>query len=282
MQIALFFLVAFVISWGGILLIVGPNGFGGVDARSDPRFPFVYLAMLAGPVVSGLSFTALSSTTGFRDLASRLLRWRVAGRWYAVALLTAPVLVLTALALLWLASPRFVPGILTSQDKFEVVLFGLLIGLGAGILEELGWTGFGLVHLRRRFGILTTGLTLGFLWAAWHVLAAVWGIGDLAGAVPLILFVPIDLLALLPVYRVLMVWVYDRTQSLLLSMLMHASLTTTLLTLGPTGVSGPSQLVYDLVLSAILWTVVTFVVIRGPARRIREQATSRNRPVEVR
>ena len=43
----------------------------------------------------------------------------------------------------------------------------------------------------------------------------------------------------LPAYRVLMVWVYDRTGSLLVAMLMHASLTacTLILTPSATGVA---------------------------------------------
>ena len=126
MLLALFFLTAFAISWGGIFLIVGLEGFTGTDARSDPRFPFVYLAMLAGPVISGLLFTALAGgRAGFRDLASRLFRWRVAGRWYAIALLTAPLIVLATLSCLSFASSGFVPGILTSNDKVVVALFAI-------------------------------------------------------------------------------------------------------------------------------------------------------------
>jgi hypothetical protein len=57
----------------------------------DPRLPFVVLAMLAGPAVSGLVMTGfVSGWADLRDLLARLVRWRVGARWCAVALLTAP------------------------------------------------------------------------------------------------------------------------------------------------------------------------------------------------
>ena len=54
-SLAAYFALAFAISWGGVLLVIGgPGGIPGTAARSDPLFPFVYLAMLAGPSVAGI------------------------------------------------------------------------------------------------------------------------------------------------------------------------------------------------------------------------------------
>ena len=38
--------------------------------------------------------------------------------------------------------PEFLPRIFTSADKASLVLFGVAMGLMAGVFEELGWTGF--------------------------------------------------------------------------------------------------------------------------------------------
>ena len=65
----------------------------------------------------------------------------------------------------------------------------------------------------------------------------------------------------LPAYRVLMVWVYDRTGSLLAAILMHASLTTSTFILGPAWVSGSALLVYDVALAAAWWLVVAAVAL---------------------
>src|SRR6185436_1629379 len=78
---------------------------------------------------------------------------------------------------------------------------------------------------------------------------------DRTGGLPLALFVLLDELSVLPVFRVLMVQLYDRTGSLLVAMLMHASLTASLIILGPQ-VSGMRLLIYDMALAATLWAVV--------------------------
>jgi uncharacterized protein len=183
----------------------------------------------------------------------------VGARWYAVALFAAPILITAVLLVLSLFSREFLPGILTASDKASLLLFGLAVGLGAGFFEELGWTGFAVPELRLRCGVLTTGLIVGVLWGAWHFLVVVWGIGTSAGTLPLALFVPLDLFSFLPVYRVLMVCVYDRTASLLVSVLMHASLTASMLILGPPAVSGLPLLTYLLVLAAAQAVFVALV-----------------------
>jgi hypothetical protein len=71
--------------------------------------------------------------------------------------------------------------------------------------------------------------------------------------------VPLDLFSFLPAYRVLMVWVYDRTASLVVAMLMHASLTASMLILGPLALSGVPLVTYLLVLAGALWVVIAAV-----------------------
>ena len=67
-------------------------------------------------------------------------------------------------------------------------------------------------------------------------------------------------------FRVAMVWVYDRTGSLPLSVLMHGSLTACALLLTPP-TTGGRLLTYDLVLAAGLWAVVAALVVRHDGRR---------------
>jgi membrane protease YdiL (CAAX protease family) len=197
-----------------------------------------------------------------------LLRWRVDVGWYVVALLTAPLVVTAVLLPLSLSSAGFLPGVFASDDMVSLLVIGLAAGLMTGFCEELGWTGFVIPRLRLRYGILTTGLIVGLLWGVWHF--PLFSGGDLSGALPPALFVPVQLFTFLPAYRVLMVWVYDRTGSLLLAMLMHVSLTASTLILQPLDVAGMRALTYDLVLAAALWIVVAVIawVSRGqPSRR---------------
>ena len=276
-SLSTYFALAFAISWGGVLLVIG--GLGGIPgsaAQTDPLFPFVYLAMLAGPSVAGLLLTGLVyGRVGLRDFLSKMLRWKVGARWYAVALLTAPLLVTVTLFALSLASPVFLPGILTTSNKASLLLFGIAVGLGAGFFEELGWTGFAVPGLRLRYGVFPTGLIVGLLWGAWHFLVTLWGSGSSSGALSLVLFLFVALFSFLPPYRLLMVWVYDRTESLLVAMLMHASLTASVLILGPLAISGVPLLAYDLVLAAALWIVVAALAVANRGQLSRQPLRKR-------
>ncbi len=154
------------------------------------------------------------------------------------------------------------------DDKAMFLLFGVAVALGAGFLEELGWTGFATPELLRRYGVLTTGVLMGVMWSVWHWLVVAWGIGDRAGTVPVAAFVALDTLSVLLAFRVLMVWVYDRTGSLLVGMLVHASLTACTLLLWPV-TTGPSLLLFDFIMAAALWIVIAVVVaaVGEPDRR---------------
>jgi uncharacterized membrane protein YbaN (DUF454 family) len=66
-------------------------------------------------------------------------------------------------------------------------------------------------------------------------------------------------LAALTAYRVLMTWVYARTQSLLLAMLMHASYTSSLIVDFPT-TSVAQGLAWQAAFAALLWTAVAVVM----------------------
>jgi CAAX protease family protein len=254
-----YFVLTFAISWGGFLLAVGPGGFGSTNWEAEPGFLPAVIAMLAGPTVAGLLVTGLiDGRAGVRRLFSRLLRWRVAIWWYALALLTAPLLAFGALSVLSLSAPIF-----TAENRAAVLLSGILAGLSV-VLEEIGWTGFAVPRLRLRCGVLTTGLIVGPLWAAWHLLQQIFVAGTYAAGLPLALFVSLSVLGAvvqLTAYRLLLVWLYDRTNSLLLVMLMHGSLTASTIFIFRPVATGVTFLAYGWLISAGLWILVAAVIL---------------------
>jgi membrane protease YdiL (CAAX protease family) len=166
-----------------------------------------------------------------------------------------------------LTSPEYLPGILATSDKAALLLFGIGWGLiGGGLLEELGWTGFATPTLlrRMRYGVLGTGLIVGMLWGVFHWPVNGWAGVTLSGALSVAISLPLQLLfftvAGLTAYRVLMLWVYDRTESLLVAILMHASLTASMIILPPQ-VTGVAYVTYNVVLTAALWVVVGAVAL---------------------
>jgi uncharacterized protein len=255
-----YFVLTFAISWGGFLLVGGPALFSAANWQAGPLFLFAVVVTLAGPSMAGLLLTGhVSGRAGFRELLTRLFRWRVGAGWYAVALLTAPLLTAAVLFALSLTSSVYLPGILTASDKAAVLLTGLASALLVGVLEELGWTGFAIPRLRLRYGVLATGLSVGFLWGAWHF-PMFWESSSFSGTLPLALLLG-RLFSWLPAYRVLMVWVYDRTGSLLVAMLMHASLVASQLILLPLAISGVPLLTFILGWAAALWVAVAVVTV---------------------
>jgi membrane protease YdiL (CAAX protease family) len=275
--VASYFAMTFTISWGGVLLVTGgPSGLTGPKAQDNSLFPFAVLAMVAGPCLTGLLLTGLiEGTQGLRDLVSRSLAWRVAPRWYAIALFAAPIVAAAVALTLSLVSSEFLPAIVVTDNVIGVVLLGVIVGLVAGIFEEIGWTGFAIPRLRKRHGVIATGLIVGVVWSAWHILVTIWGIGDRAGSVPLALFILVDGLAGLPAFRVLMVQVYDRTQSLLIGILMHVSITTTTLIVTPL-TKGASLLIYGASFAVTIWIVVAALVLLAPPMAV--VAAAQNRP----
>ena len=255
-----YFALAFAVSWAGVLFVVGPGGIPTSIEHLLTIGPAMYVAMLAGPSVAGLLVTSLvSGRAGLREVLARLLVWRVGGRWYAVALLTAPFLVMAVSLALSLLSPEFLPAVFMTNNKAPLLLSGLAAGLIVGIFEELGWTGFAIPRMRRRYGVLSTGLLVGVLWGAWHFIMF-WEPGSFSGALPLAVLL-VRLFSWLPAYRLLMVWVYDRTGSLLVAMLMHASLVASQLILMPLPLSAVPLLISILAWAAALWIVVAMIVL---------------------
>jgi len=164
--------------------------------------------------------------------------------------LTAPVILLVILLPLTvvLGGPAFSPGL-----QWQL----LAVGLVAGSFEEIGWTGFATPHLLARHGLGRAGLALGLLWAFWHLLVDVrFNIAAMGSLWP-VEFAVVYLATLTP-YRMLMTWVFARTGSLLLAILMHASFTGWLLALFP-ATSVPQSLTWQAVFALILWALVVLL-----------------------
>ena len=157
--------------WGLALITASPGAFPGTGDELTPLAdpdPVMVLAWLLGtlsPALAGILVIALAyGGVGLRDLRSQLFRWRVGVRWYAVALLTVPLLMTAILAALSLTSKAFLTTTITAEDTAKLLAGYLVVGLVISFFEEIGWTGFATHELRKRHGLLATGLILGLPW----------------------------------------------------------------------------------------------------------------------
>jgi len=259
-QVAIYFVLTLAISWLGIFLLAGPSGIMGSDQISAVS-PLSYIAAIAGPSVAGILMIALvDGKAGFSELRSRLGKWRFGIRWYLFALILAPVLILVILLGLSINSPVFLPVILTSNDLTTLLVSGVTMGLFVGFFEELGWTGYAIPKLRQRYSTLITGLITGLVWGAWHFpmfLASAVN-SDFSPS----LLLTVQLFSFLPVYRVLMVCLYEHTKSLFATILMHAPLAASQLILIPT-ISDASVVMFDILFAFALWSVILVIFVKN-------------------
>jgi uncharacterized protein len=270
--VASYLVLTFVLSFGSVIILAG--GVPG-PRTPDTGLSLAIIAMLAGPAVAGPSMIALvHGRAGLRALGARIRTWRVPARWYAIALLAVPATMLTSLLVLTAFSREFVPGFLTTDDILSLSLLALAASLPTAFFEELGWTGFATPELRRRHGVVATGLALGAVWGAWHYPVNVWGSATPAETVPVALFLMVALFSMLPPIRILMVWVYDRTESVLVAMLMHASFLAFWLmgtpgeAMTPDAIAGWDVVAWYVVWAALLWALVAALA-AGRRRTIR-------------
>ena len=105
------------------------------------------------------------------------------------------------------------------------------------------------------------GLSLGLVWATWHVLVDFRQNFSAMGAAWVVWLMEFAVLYLasLTAYRVLMTWMFAQTGSLLLAVLMHASYTGWLFVLFP-ATSFEQSLAWQITLAAALWLVVAVVI----------------------
>ncbi len=264
-SVLLYFLLTFVISWGGIILVVG--GFRQLMVPTDKfnaLLPLVILAILAGPSLTGLIMTILvNGKDGLQEFKNRLFKRNIETKWYAIALLMGPSIMVAIYFVLSLFSSKFIPSIITVDNKVPHLIAGLMTGLAAGLFEEIGWTGFAIPNLRKRYGVLKVGFIVGLIWALWHTLPGVW-MGYGSGAVtnlPLLMSYFADSFLLLVIFRVLMVWVYDKTGSLFVAMLMHGSLTAAARIIPPVGIVGAQLMIFDFIWATTL-LAITVIALR--------------------
>ena len=257
MAVLLYFALVFVISWGGGFLILGPDGLALRAEEFERLGAQLYVAILAGPCVAGVLMTAIvDGRTGLRHLVARLGRWRVGWSWYALALLPAVAMAATTL-LMPIVSADFRPAILDSDNKSGVLVSALGPALLVGAFEEIGWTGFTVPQLRARHSILTTGLAVGVVWGAWH-LPLFWETDSFSTMLPLVILLT-KLFSWLPPFRVLLVWIHERTQSLPVVMCMHAAVSFVSIALPPETLTGGPLLASLLVSAGTMWLVLAAI-----------------------
>ena len=247
-----YFTLTFLISWTGALAVAAPPL---IRHQPLPKMTGILMfpVMLLGPSFAGIVLTRIvDGKSGLRVLFSQMFRAWVPPRWYT-ALLIPPLLVLTVLLFLErFVSPVYAP------NRFYI---GILFGIPAGFLEEIGWMGYAFPKMRSQSDGLAPSILLGLFWALWHLPV----INYLGTATPhgdywLPFFLAFSLA--MTAMRVLIAWIYTNTGSVLLAQLLHVSSTGSLVIFSSARVTAGQEVVWYTLYGTVLWVAVGIVVKR--------------------
>lgn len=237
-----FFLLVFALSVPFAIL-------GAVTGRQlYPGIPISALGFVAPVTAAAILSYHADGPAGVAALLGRALdlgRIRARVRYFA-AFLIMPAVTGLAFGLMRLigrplAAPRFpLPGALLLLAVF------ILAALG----EELGWSGYALDPLQRRWTALEAALILGAVWAVWHIVAMV----QAGQSAEWIAWGCLDMMAT----RVLMVWLYNNTgRSVLAVALYHAIANLSIKSFFPGGSYEAERIIATiLALAAVVVTMV--------------------------
>lgn len=164
----LFFALTFLFSWA-IWVPMALNYSGLLPFRLDPGLGLVVrLFGTFGPAAAAsVVAVLLGGRPALRALWAQLKIWKVSWVWYALSGLVFPVLVLV---IAWIY--QFLPGVepLPYQPVSPANLLVVMVILTLSVLgEEVGWRGFALPHLQRRWTPLQSSLLLGTIHTIWHL-----------------------------------------------------------------------------------------------------------------
>lgn len=162
--IVAFFVLAFVWSWG--------IGFAAPQVKLQSVALGTALMLLSGfgPSVAAFAVVAhFSGGAGLRHWLARSLNRRVGWRWFALAFLAPPAVMLCALAIhAGLGGAIEAPPALNSIPM-AIANFGLVLLIGGPLGEEFGWRGYAMPEPMARMNWRTASLVIGALWGLWHL-----------------------------------------------------------------------------------------------------------------
>lgn len=180
-----------------------------------PGLPIAALSFVCPGLAATILIYREAGRSGVRALLKRSLDIQRARhkRWLIPAVLLVPVIVALSYAIMRLTGV-YVPEVHISP--VSVVLLIVLFFIAA-VGEELGWSGYAIEPMQKKWGAMQASLLLGAIWAVYHYIALV----QAHHPIMWIMWWTLHTVAL----RLLIVWIFYNTgKSIFAASLMHMSL----------------------------------------------------------
>ncbi|MDJ0700863.1 MAG: hypothetical protein QNJ07_13495 [Woeseiaceae bacterium] len=251
-----FFVIAFalpIVATTVVVLVAGAPSALVVNEISVPAL-VVVTAMVFAPTIAAIIVVFRSQRfAGIGNLFRQLKYWKFELQWYLNAILIFPVTILAVLFVLSWFSSSFTPVLALSGMAFAALL--------STLFEEIGWTGLATPLMLERMSPLKVGLSLGSLHAAWHLAANLYGAGAFHGDLFFVNFLAtaVGIVGL----RIVTIWIYVRTNSLVLGWLTHLGFTGGQLSFVSFALTSGETIVWNTAFSVVVTGIVVFIVARN-------------------
>lgn len=248
-----YFIIAFLIPIVATILVTWKEGLqtGLVTTQISASALVVIMSMVHAPTIAAIVVVFKDERfDGIRKLFRQMKSWRFPLNWYLVALLVFPISILVGLLFMRSFSPRYTP-----VFSLTILAVGTLI---SPLWEEIGWTGYATSRMLKRYSPLKTGIYLGIIHMFFHLAADYWGAGVFYGKLYLARFL-LWMVGLI-VLRVIMLWIYIRTRSLVLGWLTHVSYTGGQIILVPLALTATETVLWNSAFVLVLLVVLACLV----------------------
>ena len=133
--------------------------------------PIVFLSLLLAwtPNITAilLLLLVIKEKNGVHKLVAGWKKWEAHPKWYLLAL--SPMFVYFISAGIYIILGGVSPGPTGNPYGLSIPVIVFLTIISGATGEELGWRGFALPRLQKRYNAVISSIILGFYWGIWHI-----------------------------------------------------------------------------------------------------------------
>ena len=221
----IYLFLALTIAWSWTFWLIGLHHISdGLNQESFGKFLTLFFFGVYGPTASSLIVTFLfDGVAGLKRLISKIFIWKTSFKNYVYIIILPIAFVLIGIGLYqWFFGP------IGAFDAMAVMAIPgtLWAGLYAGPLgEELGWRGFLLPELTKKYSNLISAVIIGTIWFCWHIPLFWAPFGTLVSGAPITFLPVVTYWLIITCLSIIITWLSIRSKgSVLVAILFHLSI----------------------------------------------------------